>query len=292
MRDEVTLGTRASGGAAGGHKADFNRIYAQPDPREYYRVLSEVDYQIPLRALPVVRAVLAASHKNGQPRTVLDVCCSYGVNSALLFSRGDPGQVVARYTSAATARLSPTELAEADWWHYTRHREDPKVLGLDASAPAITYATRAGLLDTGWAENLETAPASAELRAGVRDVGLILCTGGIGYIGPATFEQLLRHVGDPEDLWLLAFVLRMYDYAPVVSLLRAHGLVTQKLAGTFRQRRFVDDDERTAAIGGVRRRGLDPVGKEADGWYHAEGFLTRPARAAGAEQFLATAPRA
>ncbi len=32
-------------------KADFNHIYAQPDPRAYFSTLSGLDYQIPQQAL-------------------------------------------------------------------------------------------------------------------------------------------------------------------------------------------------------------------------------------------------
>jgi SAM-dependent methyltransferase len=263
-----------------GRKSDFSDIYAEPDPRQYFRVLDELDYQIPQRALPVFRAVLAASRSGGRNRTVLDLCCSYGINSALLFSRGDPAQVAARYLSPAAARLSAGEMAEADRRYFAGRRGDPRVLGLDASTAAITYGTRAGLLDKGWAEDLEAASPSAELRAGIADVGLIICTGGVGYIGVPTFERLLQAVRDPADLWLVVFVLRVFDYAKVAALLKDYGLVTERLPLTFPQRRFANDGERTAAIRDVERRGLDPAGKEADGWYHADCFLTRPAAAA------------
>ena len=86
------------------------------------------------------------------------------------------------------------------------------------------------------------------------------------------------------------FVLRVFDYAKVAALLKEYGLVTERLPLTFPQRRFVNDGERTAAIRDVKRRGLDPAGKEADGWYHADCFLTRPAAAASvpAQQLLAS----
>jgi hypothetical protein len=272
-------------------KADFSQIYTLPDPRQYFRVLSELDYQIPQRALPVFRAVLAASRREGRNRIVLDLCCSYGINSALLLSRDDRAQVADRYLSPTAAGLSTVEMAAADRWHFSRRRGDPRILGLDASVPAIKYATGAGLLDVGWAEDLEAAPPSAELRAGVADVELIICTGGVGYVGVPTFERLLRAIRDPADLWLVVFVLRVFDYDQVAALLKGYGLVTERLPLTFPQRRFVDDGERTAAIHDVERRGLDPAGKEADGWYHANCFLTRPAGAAlvPAQQLLASA---
>jgi hypothetical protein len=261
----------------GTSKANFDDIYTQPDPRRYYNVLSRLDYQIPRRALPVFQAVLEASRRDGHNRTVLDVCCSYGINSVQLFAPDDSQSAAAWYAGRDAARLSTAELAEADRRRYAGRQGGLTVLGLDASAPAIGYARRAGLLTWGWAEDLETRDASPELVAGIMDVGLIISTGGVGYVGRRTFGRMLRAVRDPENLWLAIFVLRVFDYTPIADLLGSYGLVTENLGMTFRQRRFADDAEQQAAIHDVRRRGLDPAGKEASGWYHAECFLTRPA---------------
>lgn len=266
----------------GTKKANFTDIYTQPDPRLYYKTLSRLDYQIPERALPLFREVLGASRRDGRPRTVLDVCCSYGINSALLLGTAAPpadGRVSAGswYTSRDQGRLSPDELAEADRRRHAGRPGGLTVLGLDASAPAISYARRAGLLTWGWAEDLESNDPSPELAAGIADVGLVISTGGFGYVTRRTFEKILRAVRDPRDLWLTIFVLRVFDYTPVIDLLSEYGLVTEKLKTTFPQRRFADDAERDAALADVRSRGLDPAGKEATGWFHADCFVTRPA---------------
>jgi hypothetical protein len=42
----------------GDGKADFNHIYDRPDPREYFRILGELDYEIPQRAQPVFEALV------------------------------------------------------------------------------------------------------------------------------------------------------------------------------------------------------------------------------------------
>ena len=261
----------------GTSKANFDDIYTQPDPRRYYTVLSGLDYQIPAQALPVFRAVLAGSRRDGRSRTVLDVCCSYGINSAQLFSPEGRPSAESWYAGQEAAGLSPAELAEADRRRYSGRNGGLTVLGLDASAPAIGYARRAGLLTWGWAEDLEANEPSGQLAAGIADVGLIVSTGGVGYVGRQTFARLLGAVRDPENLWLTVFVLRIFDYTPIADLLASYGLVTEKLGMTFRQRRFADEAEWQAAVHDVRRRGLDPAGKEASGWYHAECFLTRPA---------------
>ena len=80
-----------------------------------------------------------------------------------------------------------------------------------------------------------------------------------------------------KQVHLVVFVLRVFDYGPIAAVLAERGLVTEKRPGTFPQRRFADAAEQEAAVHDVRARGLDPTGKEADGWYHAECFVSRPA---------------
>jgi len=249
-------------------KADFSAIYSGPDPRAYYRALQPLDYQVPAHALPVVEGVL-----DGRP--VLDLCCSYGTNAALLRTSVDLAGLTARYTDPALADLSPVELADADAAFFAAHRRrDVRMLGLDASGPAVTYAGRAGLLDAAFAEDLETGDPSPALAAALADVGTIVCTGGVGYVGPATFTRLLAHV--PPDVRLVVFVLRVFAYDAIAEVVAAHGLTTQKRPGTVRQRRFADTAEQAAAVADVAARGLDPEGREAAGWFHAECFVSIP----------------
>lgn len=269
------------GALTGESKSDFSDIYSQPDPRAYFGTLGQLDYQIPQQSMPVVEAVLAGSERDGRPRKVLDVCCSYGINAALLRYEVDLEEVGARCTDPTRAALAPGEVIADDAAFYaSRSPADLAVLGLDASKPAIDYGLAAGLLTGGWAEDLESEDPSPALAAGLRDVGLVVCTGGVGYIGPRTFDRIVAAVDDPADLWLAVFVLRVFDYAEFAATLSTYGLVTEQVPGvTFPQRRFADRAESEAAVHDVVARGLDPAGKEADGWYHADCFLTRPAAA-------------
>lgn len=265
----------------GDTKADFTRIYNEPDPRAYFRTLVPLGYQIPQNALPVFEAVLAASGR----RTVLDVCCSYGINAALLRCDVDLIELAARHTDPRADAMSAAEVAAADEAFYASRlrRGEVSVLGLDVSAPAIGYGVRTGLLAAGWAEDLEAAGPSAALAAALHGVELIVCTGGVGYVGPRTFDRLLGSVAVPSQLWVVAFVLRTFSYDSVADVFARHGLVTEMVPGlTCRQRRFADRAEFEAANRDVALRGLDPAGREADGWFHADCFLTRPAAAAAA----------
>lgn len=257
-------------------KADFGDIYSAPDPRPYFRRLAPLDYEIPQHAVDVLERLLTISRRpDGRERTVLDVCCSYGVNAAVQ-RVGSIDEVTQRYADPARDAWTSAEVAADDVGFYG-DLGPARMLGLDVSQAAIRYAIDARLLADGWAEDLESDEPSAALGAGIADVGLVLCSGGVGYIGPATFGRILASVEEPHDLWLVVFVLRIFDYDPIASVLAEHGLVTEKLPGTFRQRRFTDAAEQDAAVREVRRRGLDPAGVEDSGWLHAECFVTRPA---------------
>ncbi|MFB7416453.1 hypothetical protein ACFC18_37615 [Streptomyces sp. NPDC056121] len=81
----------------------------------------------------------------------------------------------------------------------------------------------------------------------------------------------------PTPPWVAAFVLRTVPYQPIVDLLDRSGLVTEKLSTrTFRQRRFADSAERYAAFDALAVNGLHAAGKEADGYYHADLYVSRP----------------
>ncbi|HVX43183.1 MAG TPA: class I SAM-dependent methyltransferase [Mycobacteriales bacterium] len=262
-------------------KADFSNVYDQPDPRAYFGTLKALDYQIPQQGVPVFNAVLDALPE--QKHKVIDICCSYGINAAMLSYDVDMADLNAHYADPGPATISTDDLLESDREFFSGPslRPDVDFVGLDVAQPAIDYAVGAGLLANGWAENLETSEPSPELVAGISDTDLIISTGGVGYVGRPTFEALLGAIDDPENLWLAIFVLRVFDYGEIADVLTEHGLITEQVPDvTFPQRRFADREEQEAATHDVLARGLDPAGKEADGWFHADCFLSRPAAAA------------
>ncbi len=258
------------GTLTGDQKADFTTIYGEPDPRAYFGTLVPLEYQVAQQALPVVESVLEQ-----HPGPVLDVCCSYGINATLLRHDIDLDEIGARAVDPARADLASEQVIAEDAAFFAARRRlgDRRVLGLDSSGPAIDYAVATGLLDAGWAEDLEASDPSGSLVDGLAEVSLVLCTGGVGYVGPVTFDRILTHT---PDAWVLAFVLRVFPYDDVARALAGHGLVTEKLPGSFPQRRFADAAEADAAVHDVRLLGLDPAGREADGWFHAEAYLSRP----------------
>jgi len=262
---------------AGDVKATFDHIYDQPDPRAYYRTLGALDYEIPQQAYPTFGKLLDGL--DSAPVTVLDLCCSYGINAALMRCALSIDDLFTRYEASSLDGLSSAELIASDRKFYAeRLRPQPvRVLGLDLAANAIGYAREVNLLDDGWAENLENSDPSPELAAAVGEVDLITITGGIGYITARTFDRLLSVPGSRPKPLVAAFVLRQYSYAPIANVLATHGLITEQEQGrTYPQRRFATQQEQDAVLGVLDALGINSAGKEAKGRYHADFFLSTP----------------
>lgn len=269
--------------APGKGKEDFSGVYNRVDPREYFRAIRPMDYQIPQNAYPLFRTLLDTRRATGwtDHDSVLDLCCSYGVNAALLRCEVSLAEIFDHYEDSSLGDLTPEEFAEADRRFYDERRraDGPRMLGLDSADRAIDYARRVDLLDAGWSEDLENQDPSPALVKELRHVGLVTVTGGVGYITERTFGRLAGAFPDDRLPWVASFVLRMYPYDQISETLAEHGLVTEQLPDvTLRQRRFASAEEQRDAVQGVRARGLETEGKEDDGWYHCDFYLSRPRR--------------
>ncbi len=276
-------------------KANFDDVYDLRDPRGYFEALGALDYQAPEHGRRVFPELLRAMRRTGSPPpTVLDLCCSYGVNAALLKHDLTLDDLYARYASPGLAGLSSEELATADATFYASHKKTspPGVIGTDVAANAVSYALRAGLLDAGTAENLEENDPTEALRRAACGAGLVTVTGGVGYVWQRTFERALSCTmdGPPSDKpgasnapWVASFAVRFVNYAPIAAVLARRGLVTEKLSTrTFPQRRFENAGEREHVLRELAAAGIDSAGKEEAGWYHADLYLSRPAAEASA----------
>jgi hypothetical protein len=152
-------------------KANFDLVYGLEDPREYFGAFEELDYCIPQHGQRVFSALIEVLREEGHNgfgarRTgVVDVCCSYGINAALLKHEVTLDDLYARYGSGELASLSSEELAEADTAFYGGcvRRVAPQVVGVDVSRNAVSYGLRSGILDLGFAENLEDDEPTEEL---------------------------------------------------------------------------------------------------------------------------------
>jgi hypothetical protein len=258
-------------------KTDFNDIYDRPDPRAYYDRLGSLDYAVPHHGQRVFRRVLDALDVDAP--TVVDLCCSYGVNAALLKCDLTLDHLYDHYGGERVAGLESEELADEDRAFYESRRRQaaPRVIGVDTASAAVEYAVQVGLLDSGAVEDMERDSPSPELAEAVHEADLITVTGGLGYITDRSIDRLLDCTSPDRRPWFAALCLRTVDFSPVADTLARHGLVTEQLENvTFPQRRFADDRERDFALQALAEQGLDPTGKEETGEYHVNVFLSRP----------------
>lgn len=270
-------------------KARFDDIYDRPDPRAYFGTLRPLSYQIPHHSQRVFRLLMEARRKTRStehPTSVLDLCCSYGINAALLNYELTLEDLYTHYASPRVAGLTSSELAALDRAFFAARRRPraARSVGVDLASNAVGYALQVGLLDEGFAENLENVAPSPALRSAISDVDLVTVTGGIGYISQRSFQRILDCASEPP--WVVAFVLRMVSYEPIAETLSRYGLVTEQLPNcTFPQRRFANAEERLYALDELERAGVDVSGRESCGYYHSQLFVSRPAWDA-AEQSL------
>ncbi|MGE0340166.1 MAG: class I SAM-dependent methyltransferase [Xanthobacteraceae bacterium] len=261
-------------------KANFDDIYTSPDPRRYFSVLGQLDYIIPHLAQPVFdQLIQARAEQQDEPVTVLDLGCSYGVNGALAKYAVSFDAIRERYTSPHLQRLNREQLIEHDRAFYRAWPENPgvRVTGLDVSENAVAYAQESGAIDLGYALDLEKHDPSPEQAAELAKADIIVSTGCVGYVTSKTFERLAKIARKGRPAWVVSFVLRMFPYRAIAQTLEDQGLVTERFeAATFVQRRFATLDEMDSTVRAVESMGLDPYGREADGFFHADLFVSRP----------------
>ncbi|MCP1966983.1 SAM-dependent methyltransferase [Bradyrhizobium elkanii] len=275
-------------------KAVFDDIYALDDPRAYFSVLGDLDYMIPDVAEPVVRQILAAKvSETGVKPTVLDVGCSYGINAAVHRFPLTFGGLRHRYARREMRAIGSETLVRLDRNFYAAWPDVglARFIGLDISAPAISYATGVGLLEQGIVADLETEALSADSADLIRSADVIMSTGCIGYVTEKTFSKILD--ATEKRPWIISFVLRMFPFDSLAATFEKRGLVTERLTGaTFIQRRFRDAEEFESCLASLAALGVDATGLESEGLFHADLMLSRPeadARAAPLKHIVTVA---
>jgi SAM-dependent methyltransferase len=260
-------------------KLDLSSIYNRPDPTDYFATLAQLDYCIPQHAKPVFERVVEARREAaGQPELkVVDVGCSYGVNAALLKHGLSMAELYDLYDGP-----QPHDRQQM----LTRDRAvygDPldrnlEFVGIDLADRAISYAVDAGALDAGIATDLESSTPTADDLEAIGGMDLIISTGCYGYVSEVSLERLLE--SSPRQPWMAHLVLRMFEFDAAEEMLSGHGYVTEKVDGLLPQRRFASGDERAHVLDNLAAMGLETAGAEAEGWYFAELFVSRPEEAA------------
>ena len=264
-------------------KASFDHIYDCPDPEAYFRELQPLDYHAPQSALPIFQACIQSLQqlRGRRQLSILDLCCGYGINAALINHALSMDDLYAYYTDDERAALPLVQRLVADKDFFTRRKTSSphQVIGIDVARNALAYARLTGLMQQSFAINLEnlTQPMNDALIRALLNVDLIIVTGGLSYIGVTTFRRLLEKIPRQQRPWVTCFPLRISDFQEPISEFIRLGLRTEwptKL--TFRQRKFLDEAERSRVMQHLQKMKLDPTGKEADGYLHAAFYLSRP----------------
>ncbi|MPY79686.1 MAG: class I SAM-dependent methyltransferase [Actinophytocola sp.] len=260
-------------------KVSLDHIYAQPDPRPFFRTLRELDYRIPQLAKPYF-AKLVDDYRQARDVTtcqIVDIGCSYGINAALLNCDLTMDELYDRYCDDAVTSVSRAELLRQDR-QLVRARgglDRHRFVGLDVSQPALAYAREAGFLDADVKADLEAHDPTEQQRARIAGADLVISTGCLGYVTGTTLERVVTAAGERRP-WMAHFVLRMFPFEPVADLFTRLGYDTIPVDGVFKQRRFADEQEQTRMLDTLRARGVDPDGLETDGWLYAQLFLSLP----------------
>ncbi|MFF7200811.1 MULTISPECIES: class I SAM-dependent methyltransferase [unclassified Streptomyces] len=266
-------------------KVTLDHIYTQPDPRAYFSVLRPLGYCVPQQAKPYFEKLIKEYReaRNVEVPQVLDIGCSYGINAALLKYDATMDELYARYCgdeerdAAEEDTRSREELVARDRGlsRSRRPANGLRVVGLDTSAPALDYARESGFLDDAVHADLERNEPTPRQRAQFAGTDLVISTGCLGYV---TERTLLRVVEAQEGgrPWMAHFVLRMFPFDSVERALDGLGYRTILVDEVFKQRRFASPEEQALVLDGMSAAGVDARGLEAEGWLHAQLYLSRP----------------
>jgi hypothetical protein len=267
-------------------KASFDATYTAPTPHAYIAEMARTGYQIGEQARPycVAAAELMREHNGPSwPVQMLDIGCSYGIGSAFVKFGCSFDEMVAFFATRAPRDYTAACDATRNWLHVTPPVCDVRTVGLDASAPAITFAVASALLDGGIARDFEAdnATPTHEERAWFRSANLLISIGAIGYVTDRTLDVVLTDLGKdhPGQMGPVAVmtVLRMFDTAPIDAVFRKHGYAFKQVEGVrLPQRRFADQAERDAVLSVLHDRGIDTAEWEDSGKHFADLHIAAP----------------
>ena len=243
----------------------FDDTYDQPDCRAYFRMMDALGYRNQHHATAAFRAgcaALCAARGITAPR-LLDFASSYGIVSLLMRFDVTLGDVFARYRDPGFDGMSAAGVIarDRDWLAALPPRAPPlHVTGIDIMPNAVAYGRAVGLFDEGYAEDLETSDPSEGLAAALREVDMIVECGSVAQLMPRALDRLLAAAG-PRKPWIMTSPIRGNERAAADEVLRAHGMVQERLpVPPFVHRRFESADEQARAIANARAPAMRPRG--------------------------------
>ena len=259
-------------------KAVLDDIYCQADPRAYFTLLKPLDYQIPKHGQIYFSRLVdkLSGIRNVERIRVVDLGCSYGINSALLKLPIAYDRLVANYADPKFVQLSRRQLLERDRALFSgQYANGPHITGVDISLPALQYAIDAGYLNASIGADLEVSELSPRDESLLAGTDLIISTGCIGYVGATSIQRLLTGIGEGRP-WSAHFVLRMFQFDQIAAIFAERGYQTIALPGLFRQRKFMSDAEQEEILQELSSQGIETAGFEDDGYFYAQLHLSIP----------------
>jgi SAM-dependent methyltransferase len=257
-------------------KVDLDHIYTQPDPRAYFTTLRPLEYHIPQLAKEhIARLVeeVKESRRTGGV-TVLDVGCSYGINGALLRCDATMNDLYERYCGHDDLPRSTLLTRDRQWTRAHTQPDRLRILGLDVSSEALSFAVAAGFLDDAVNADLENGELTPAQCMVLEPTDVVVSTGCLGYVTERTIAQVAA--APARRPWMAHTILRMYRFEPVAECLAGLGYDTVRVGGPLKQRRFASAEEQANVLDTLADLGVDPAGFETDGWLYAELFVSRP----------------
>lgn len=261
-------------------KLVMDDIYNRPDPIAYFSFLRSLDYAIPQQAKPVFLNIIEGfcAAKGKDEVTLIDLGCSYGINAALLKCGFELDDLYRLYDARAVSGFDENALIERDRQLFSAPQNSPQlnVIGIDVADQALDYAKKIALVDDTIAADFETVTPTRQQQAVMKNADLLISTGCIGYVTEQSLTRILGSISTEAKPWLAHFVLRMFPYDPIQEHLTDLGYVTATGETTFLQRRFASQEEQEHVCERLIGMGIDPSGRESEGWLHANFYLSRP----------------
>ncbi len=260
----------------------FDDIYDLPDCRSYFRAMDHAGFRTAHHAVAAFRAVLAELKRlRGIKDTgIVDFASGYGIGAALMRHDIVLDDVLTRYRDPWFDTATVDDVIQADRAWYARQRRpgtSDRYIGIDIAANALDYARSVGVFDAVFAENLQAEDPGADLAGALAGCDLVVECGSVAHMLPDALDRMLA-AARARAPWVITAPIRGNDTVQAMEVMRAHGLVVERLdVPPFRHRRFADETEQGRAIANAHARGHATDGLESTGYFYAQLFLGRPA---------------
>lgn len=204
-------------------KLSFEDVYSSESPLPYLSQMRSLGYNLQRSCGPsvdaAIRDILHRNHKKHRRIgcKVLDIGCSYGLNSAHCLFRESLNSWHLRLSALADQSKLEAIIA-SDQCAFSERLASRSVMfdGLDVSTNALKYAKRVGLIGNAFACNLEDQ--SVALPSDFPRYDLWVATGCVGYVTAVTFCRLLA-VHRPDEV--IFSCLRAISPLGIIDLFRA-----------------------------------------------------------------------